>query len=144
MDMRVHEGPGGSSRELRELASGIDALYLSGRADLPYWLVNALERARTEAEASRHATPIWLGHEQFGVAPRSFGRYRFCLVHPYAQIGVSPSTQSPAFRIQFRSEFLHGAGVGVAIAWLRDQLESVCGPVELMVSRIDLHADWQG
>jgi hypothetical protein len=36
---------------VREVASGVDALYLSGRAALPPSLVERLENARTEAVA---------------------------------------------------------------------------------------------
>ncbi len=76
--------------------------------------------------------------------PRKWGLYRYCLDHPYARFGFTPKDKIPAIRVQPRAEFLHGAGVDYVVEWARSFLESVCGPVLLEVSRLDLFADFQG
>ena len=50
----------------------------------------------------------------------------------------------PAIRVQPRAEFLHGVGARAAAHTIADLLESECGAVRLVVSRIDLFADIQG
>jgi len=138
--MERQAGGGG----LRELASGVDALYLSGRADVPMWLFTSLEEARQQAEKNGRDEPLWLGHTEFGVADRGFGLYRYTLNHENGQVGVTRSDRLPAFRIQPRAQFLHGLGALNGAEWFRDQLEPACGAVDLTVSRVDLFADWQG
>ncbi len=76
--------------------------------------------------------------------PRKWGLYRYCLDHPYARFGFTPKDRIPAIRVQPRAEFLHGAGVEQVVEWSRSLLESLCGPVLLEVSRLDLFADFQG
>jgi hypothetical protein len=78
------------------------------------------------------------------VAEHGAGKYRFVLIHPYGRIMATPSDRMPAFRIQPRAEFLHGAGASGTAGWFKEQLETECGAVLLSVSRLDLHADWQG
>lgn len=129
---------------LTELASGVDALYLSGRASLPAELIQKLEAARDEATSLGQATPLQLGEVAVVLAPHAFGRYRFSLDHPYGRIGLTLSQRLPAIRIQPRTEFLQGCGPRGAVAWFREALQSVCGPVLLSVNRLDLFGDFQG
>jgi len=126
------------------LASGVDALYLSGRASLRSDLIGVLEIARSEAGHSRKAVPIELGGVEVSVAPHAFGRYRFSLDHPYGRIGLTASSTLPAIRVQPRTEFLQGAGPRGAVEWFRNVLEDACGPVRLSVNRLDLFGDFQG
>ena len=129
---------------MRELASGIDALYLSGRALVPGWFLDGLEGARRAADKAGDGQPVWIGSTEFEVVPHGFGRYRYCLVHENGQIGVTPSDRLPAFRIQPRAAFVHGVGATEASRWFADVLATDCGAIELTVSRMDLHADFQG
>lgn len=129
---------------LTELASGVDALYLSGRASVPEGLITRLESARTEAEMLEGSPPFQFGDLAMLIAPHSFGKYRYSLEHPYFRLGVSPSFSLPAFRIQPRAEFLHGVGARAVIDTLADLLESECGVVRLQVSRVDFFLDVQG
>jgi hypothetical protein len=144
LEVRTMSGDSNAALNLVELASGVDAMYLSGRTTIPLWVERGLEGARKHAEKVGGPEPIWLGHTQFEVAPRSFGRYRYCLVHENGRVGVTASTVLPALRIQPRAEFLHGVGAKAAAQWFEAQLESVCGAIELSVTRLDLHADFQG
>jgi hypothetical protein len=134
----------GHSRELVELASGVDALYLSGRAALPQTLLDRLDAARIEAEALDGELPFQFGNLAMLIAPHAFGKHRYSLDHPYLRLGVSPKLSIPALRVQPRAEFLHGVGPRAMVDSIQDLLESECGAVKLQVSRIDLFVDVQG
>ena len=112
---------------LRELASGVDALYLSGRAELPKRFLARLEDCRAWAVEAKRPAPCEIGERTFGIAPHGWGKYRFCLDHNMARIGFSTSRHLPTVRIQPRSEFLHAVGPGAAVATLREMLEPELG-----------------
>ena len=128
----------------RELASGVDALYLSGRAALPVALLDKLRDLRLLADQQEGPVEITLGGLVMQLQPRKWGLYRYCLDDPFARIGFTPKTKIPAIRVQPRAEFLHGAGVDFVVEWARSLMESICGPVLFQVSRLDLFADFQG
>lgn len=127
-----------------ELASGVDALYMSGRASLPGDLIGRLEVAREEATRSNVGIPFHLGGVEFTMAPYNFGMYRFCLDHPHGRIGLTTSSHLPAIRVQPRTEYLQGSGPPAAVEWFRGVLERACDAVLLSVIRLDLFADFQG
>jgi hypothetical protein len=127
-----------------ELASGVDALYLSGRSVLTQPFLDRLEQFRSLAEQASATMPFDLGGESFGMAPHAFGRYRYCLEHADGRIGISPSHQLPAVRIQPRSAYLHTVGPEAAVARFRRTLETECTEIVFSVSRIDLYADFEG
>lgn len=129
---------------LVELASGIDALYLSGRAALPGDLLDRLAECRLEAELAASPVQIDLGGSEFVVSPRGLGKYAYCLTHRNGVVAITPSDRLPALRVQPRAEFLHGVGATNAVEWFRSALEAACGHVAWSVSRLDLHADFQG
>ena len=126
------------------MASGVDAIYLTGRAPLPDSLLARLETSRAEANALDASPPFQFGALEMLMAPHAWGKHRYCLTHPFGRIGITPSLNLPAFRIQPRAEFLHGVGVRAAVQGFRDLIEDECGAVKLTVSRIDLFADFQG
>ncbi|HTV10342.1 MAG TPA: hypothetical protein VME20_00640 [Acidimicrobiales bacterium] len=138
--MRLSASPG----RLVEVASGVDALYLSGRAAPPASLLETLEELRSRAAARKRDLPVLLGDEEFRLSPYGFGKYRFCLRHEHGLVGITPSAALPAVRVQPRTEFLHGVGPALAVLWFQGTLEELVGPLRLSVSRLDLHADWQG
>ena len=127
-----------------ELASGVDALYLSGRAAPPAELLLGLERGKATAAKLSEAVPIELGGEEFLMAGHGWGKYSYCLRHRHGQVGLTASSALPAVRVQPRAEFLHGAGPLSAVAWFEEVLGRAVGPVRFGASRLDLHADWQG
>lgn len=129
---------------LVELASGVDAIYSSGRASLPFELVARLEAARADAVARKERVTFEFGGTEVLMAPHAFGRYHFCLIHQYGRIGITTSPVLPTFRIQPLAEFLHGSGPRAATAWFHSLLEEERHLVQLSVSRIDLFADFQG
>ena len=129
---------------LTELASGVDALYLSARCLVPAALLERLDRWRALAQEFASPVPFDLGGVPFRLAPHGWGKYRYCLEHEGARLGLSTSTRLPAVRVQFRTEYLHAAGPEVATAFFADLLGEECGPLAFTVSRLDLYADWQG
>jgi hypothetical protein len=72
-----------------ELASGIDALYLSARCELRSSLLESLEDARARADEQSAPIPFLFGGYGFWLQPRSLGKYRYWLEHPLAAIGAS-------------------------------------------------------
>ncbi|MGO9335105.1 MAG: hypothetical protein ACLQCU_13845 [Acidimicrobiales bacterium] len=129
---------------LRELASGIDALYLSARAELPADFLSYLELSRDWATEMRRPVPCEIGGTYFGMAGHGWGKYRFCLDHPMARLGFSTSRHLPAVRVQPRAEYLHAEGPESVVAAMRALLKHDLGDVFFSVSRVDLFADWQG
>lgn len=128
---------------IRELASGIDALYLSGQAHLGDSLLADLDRARDQARSSSEAVAYRLGRVSFGLAPHGWGRYPFRLSHEYGLIGFTGSRHLPAIRVQPKAELLHGLGAVATVEAVSDLLSPI-GDVDWTVSRIDLFADVQG
>jgi hypothetical protein len=139
-------GPPGrfSPSKIIELASGVDALYLSGRASLPGELLGRLEVAREEATRANEAQPFLLGGVEFRMKPHGWQLYRYCLDHPLGRVGFTMSNRLPAIRVQPHTEFIQGSSPRPMIEWYRDLLESECGAVLFSVTRLDLFADFQG
>ena len=129
---------------LTELASGVDALYLSGQASPPTSLFEQLEGLRAAAATGGNGVPASFGGIECWWPGTASASTAYCLRHRHGQIGISPSRALPAVRVQPRTEFLHGAGPLGAVAWFEDVLWPVVGPLRFGVSRLDLHADWQG
>ena len=71
-----------SGTHVLELASGIDALYLSGRGELLSDTLELLEERRGCAEEFGLAAPVEIGPLEFSLAPHGWGKYRYCLDHP--------------------------------------------------------------
>ncbi len=129
---------------LRELASGVDALYLSGRAELPKRFLARLEDCRAWACEAKRPAPCEVGELLFGIASHGWGKYRFCLDHEMARIGFSTSHHLPTVRVQPRSQFLHAVGPEEAVRAVHQLLDAAVGRLRLWVNRVDLFADWQG
>ncbi|MGO8823663.1 MAG: hypothetical protein ACLQU9_00290 [Acidimicrobiales bacterium] len=128
---------------LRELASGVDALYLSGPAELPRRFLARLEDCRAWAGEAKRPAPCAIGDLTFGITPHGWGKYRFCLDHEMARIGFSTSRHLPTVRIQPRSEFLHAVGPEAAVRAVHELLDNELGRLRFWVNRVDLFADWQ-
>lgn len=127
-----------------ELASGVDALYLSGRGSLPASLLDRLEVARLIATDSGNAQPFAMGGYDWQLQPFGLLKYRYRLEHPAAVVGLTASEHLPPVRVQARAEALHSVGAAGVVDWVRGWLANIDAPLVLGVSRIDLHSDWQG
>lgn len=132
------------------LASGVDALYLTGKCAVPAALVEVLSREREGAAAARSAggsnEPLVIGDHEFVVGWGGWDNYRFRLDAPgRALVGLVSSGEAfPDLRVQPRAEFLHAVGPAGVLAWVYDVAEAL-GLVPLWkVSRVDLFADFHG
>lgn len=133
-----------SGREVIELASGVDALYLSGVATLPSDLADGLTRARDLARQGAGVAPLELGSVEFLVGAYGVHRYAFRLDHEHGMVLLTPSAALPAVRVQPRAAFLHAVGTRQAIAWFSELLGGVLGSVVWTASRVDLFMDSHG
>lgn len=129
---------------VRELASGVDALYLSGQGDLPGDLEARLALGKEAAQEAGDAVPFAFGGYDWLLQPSSLGKYRYRLEHPLMALGITPSERLPSFRVQFRAEALHSIGPRDVVGWIDSAFRNEEIPVSWTVSRIDLHADVQG
>jgi len=128
----------------RELASGIDALYLSAFAGTPEWLVERLEDAKLEAEATDSVQPFRFCGEDFELQPYRWMHYPYCLTNGNGRLGVNPKGTIPPYRFQPRAEYLHGIGPSAVAQWFEDLLARHLGIVLPSVSRLDVFADFEG
>lgn len=130
--------------ELTELASGVDSLYLSGRCELPATLLAELEAAKLDALNQGGPVGFEFGGYDWQLKSSSLHRYRYWLDHPLAAVGITPSDNLPALFVQFRSEGIHSMGANGLLAWLNSAVGNADLAPVWSVSRMDLHADWQG
>lgn len=103
--------------EARELASGVDALYLSGHGAVHPDVLTELAHQRDLAEIRLPAT-YCLGSLPFAVAAHGWGKYHYCLDHPIGRIGMSRAGTSHRYgssrarRRRHRSSSDSGGGGG--------------------------------
>lgn len=127
-----------------ELASGVDALYLSGRGELDVGFLTKLDEAKQRAVDKGGAVPCEVGPLVCAMRPHGWGRYRYCIEHPTGRLGFTDSRRLPAVRIQPRSIFLHAVGPPAAADTFRHLVEPFCSDLSVGVSRIDLCVDVEG
>ncbi len=127
-----------------ELASGVDALYLSGHGRLSKGFLARLEEERIFADRLSRPVPLELGKLTFGLAPHGWGKYRFCLDHESGRIGFTASRRLPSVRVQPRAEFLHSAGPEGTIRHFDQLLRPFVEGMVLSVARLDLFVDVEG
>jgi hypothetical protein len=130
--------------ELCELASGVDALYLSGHGYLSKGFLARLEDERIFADRVSMRVPFELGPLTFSLAPHGWGKYRYCLDHESGRLGFTSSRRLPSVRIQPRAEFLHSLGPEATVSHFEQLLRRVVEGLGLSVARIDLFCDVQG
>lgn len=133
-----------SEASVTELASGVDALYLTGRSSLPDPLVDQLESARALAGINREPVALTIGSERFLVGWGPLNKHRFRLEHRHAMVGMTFKESMPSLYVQPHAEFIHAVGVRAVVDWCRDTFTPILGHVEWQVSRIDLFMDVQG
>lgn len=127
-----------------ELASGVDALYLSAQGAAPTVLFDELESLRSAAEVSGGPIDASLGGTPVRVEPFAWGKYRYCAVHELARLGFTPSRHLPVVRVQPTAVALHSLGPAATVRWVETLLDSCGVEAQVHVSRLDLHSDWQG
>jgi len=127
-----------------ELASGIDALYLSARGTVPDVLLDELDAYKNTARNTETPVDATLGGYPVRVLGSGWGKYRYCAVHPLARIGITRSERLPSVRIQPTAIALHSIGAAGTVLFVRNVLDAAgIHDATLSVSRLDLHSDWQ-
>lgn len=139
----MHVQPPGSGR-VCELASGVDALYLSGHGYLSKGFLARLEEERMFADRVSVPVPFELGPLTLGLAPHGWGKYGYCLDHETGRIGFTPSRRLPSVRIQPRAEFLHAVGPEETVRHFADLVRPFMEGLVLSVARLDLFVDMEG
>lgn len=129
---------------LLELASGVDALYLSGRCEIPGPLLADLEATKALARDNGQAQPFDVAGETWLLSGYAWGNYAYCLDREVGRLGLTASAALPSVRVQPRAELLHGIGPAPTVELFDSYVRAACGDVVWTVSRLDLHADWQG
>ena len=129
---------------LTELASGVDAMYLSGKSQLPASLKADLETARAEAAGLGQAVDFEFAGRVWRLAGHGLLKWRYRLDSDVGLVGLTESPSIPTVRVQPRAELLHAIGPADAIHVFTEPIESALERVDWSVSRVDLHSDWQG
>ena len=129
---------------LVELSSGIDAVYLSGRADPSEELLERLEAAKQLGQERDEPVEFELGDVLFQLSPFGWGKYTYSLEHAWGRLGVRKKGRLPELRVQARAEALHGASPASVVEFFEWLVAEGVGEVEWSVNRIDLYGDFQG
>lgn len=129
---------------LSELASGVDALYLSGRAEPPQELLDRLAAARETAQELDEPVEFLVDGIPFQLSPFGWQKYTYSLDHSWGRLGIRKNGRLPAIRVQARAEALHGVSPTSVVEFFDEVMTALVGPVEWSVSRIDLFVDVQG
>ena len=132
-----------ANRQVHELSSGVDALYLSGHAPLPDALVARLEEGR-QAAADLGPVEFELGGVSWRLRSTGRQKFRFVLTSEMGWVGLTNSKALPTVWVQPKAELLHALGPADAALAFTDPIESALGHVPWKVARIDLQSDWQG
>jgi hypothetical protein len=90
--------------------------------------------------------PFAVGDDVFRVAPTGMGAWwPYRLEHRLGMLAVGESANRPAWRLSLAAEALHVDGAAAVVGFWTRTLEALTGgPVQLMVSRLDVHADFAG
>ena len=133
---------------MRVLTWGIDSLYFSVRAPVRPEAWKLLTRAKERAEFEREPALVefQLTGQAFMVKPHGWRGYTFWATSPDYELMVGRSERFPPVYVQMHSAYLHSMGVAPALhlveLFLRHELLAL--PAELVVSRLDIHCDYQG
>lgn len=129
---------------LVELSSGVDALYLSGRAEPSAELLERLEIAKQLAQERDEPVEFILGDVLFQLSPFNWRMYTYSLEHSWGRLGIRKKGAMPELRVQTRAEALHGVSPGSVVDFFDWLASEGVGQVEWSVNRIDLYVDVQG
>jgi hypothetical protein len=133
---------------MKLLASGIDTVNLAVQGEIgePVWdlLAEVQQRARLNEEPEVFSFPVT--EEAFMCRPYGWRGYTYWLTSPDYEVMFGRSTKFPAALVQFHSPFLHSMGIDAALdqAERLFRLDLFGGSFKQGVSRIDVHADFQG
>jgi hypothetical protein len=144
MGLATSAGQPAEAASLREQASGIDALYLSGHGQVSARLLDDLHTAKDQAREADQPTPLDLGGLRVLVDGRPLNKYPFRLATPNGFIGITDSTRLPALHVQPFAEHLHGVGAKASVGWFEEVAAGFTSGLRLTAHRVDVFSDWQG
>src|SRR5262249_2226974 len=133
---------------LRVLASGIDTLHASARGVVRPEVWDLLEEAKRRAQAEEEEVsldfPVTSG--AFLIRPHGWRGYTHWLSSPDFELMLGRSEKFPAIVCQLHAAYLHSVGVAWALNFVELLLhhDLFAGAYKLLVSRLDLYADFQG
>src|SRR5262249_3222870 len=133
---------------LRVLASGVDTLHASARGVVRPEVWDLLEEAKRCAQAEDDQTafdfPVTSG--AFLIRPHGWRGYTYWLSSPDFELMLGRSEKFPAVVCQLHAAYLHSVGMTWALEFVELLLrhDVFAGSYELLVSRLDLYADFQG
>jgi hypothetical protein len=136
------------SERLRVLASGVDTLHASARGMVrpEVWaqLDEAKRRAQIEGEEVAFDFPVTSG--AFLIRPHGWRGYTYWLSSPDFELMLGRSEKFPAAVCQLHAAYLHSVGVAWALEFVELLLrhDVFAASYRLLVSRLDLYADFQG
>lgn len=125
----------------------MDSLDLTCKTPAPRALLDDLSILKGEAGGDpRRMVPFEVGTDQLRVMPSGMGAWwPYLLKHRFGQLAVGDAPNRPAWRVSLASEALHVEGPARVVEFWRSVIEALTGsPVVLMVSRLDVHADFAG
>ena len=136
------------SERLRVLASGVDTLHASVRGVVRSEVWELLEDAKRRAQAEDEQVPFDFPVTSGGFLLRQHGwrGYTYWLSSPDFELMLGRSEKFPAVVCQLHAAYLHSVGVVWALEFAELLLrhDVFAGAYELLVSRLDLYADFQG
>lgn len=127
----------------RELISGIDTLVLSYRGVAHSDFLASLTEAKQVAGQLSARVPFNIGEEEFLVGAGSLSRHAFRLQHARGVLGIAAGEKLPVVRFQPHAEVLHSLGPRGVAEWVRGVVGEQVEITGEIVSRVDLHADFQ-
>ena len=136
------------SERLRVLASGVDTLHASARGVVRPNVWNFLEEAKRRAQLAEEEValdfPVTSG--AFLIRPHGWRGYTYWLSSPDFELMLGRSEKFPAVVCQLHAAYLHSVGVAWALEFVELLLrhDVFAGSYKLLVSRLDLYADFQG
>ena len=137
------------SERLRVLASGVDTLYTSARGVVRREVWDLLEEAKRRAQAEEEEEvaldfPVTSG--AFLIRPHGWRGYTYWLSSPDFELMLGRSEKFPAVVCQLHAAYLHSVGVAWALEFMELLLrhDMFAGAYQLLVSRVDLYADFHG
>lgn len=129
---------------LKELASGIDALYLSGWGEVSGALLKDLAKAKESARSTGDLTTLDLGSVVAPVSRSGLNRYPYCLPFPEGRLAITGSRRLPPLHLQPSAEFLHAVGPTAAVEHFTRIADAFVEGLRWSASRLDVFSDWQG
>jgi hypothetical protein len=133
---------------LRVRSTGVDTLNLAAKGPVrkQVWELVGEAKAQAQTSAESELIDFPVTGQAFLLKPHGVRGYTYWLSSPDFELMLGTSEKFPAVLVQMHSAYMHSMGVDGSLRLVEQLLghDVFAGPYELMVSRIDLYADFQG